>query len=75
MLGGWGEQGWFNLSFNAGTSCRMLSQMCGNWYFLRFLFNEGSFTQMDMASLMFLDVPLCFPVYEGKAVWTEWVIC
>ena len=42
---------------------------------LRVLFSEGSFTWMNIASLLFLDVPLYFPVYGVDALWTEWVAC
>ena len=45
------------LSCNIGVSCRMLSHIYGNWYFPWFLFKEGSFTQINMASLVFLEVP------------------
>ena len=38
-------------------SCRTWLQMCGSLYFLKFLFSEGPFTQMYMASLMFLKTP------------------
>ena len=44
------------LSCNAGVSYKMLSHICGSWYFPKFLFKEGSFTWMNMASLMFLEV-------------------
>ena len=45
------------LSCRIRVSCRMLSHMCGNWYLPRFLFKEGSFTLINIASLMFLEVP------------------
>ena len=35
----------------------MWLQICGTWYFPKFLINEGSFTQMNIASLMFLIFP------------------
>ena len=67
------------LEFNAGVSCRMLSQMCGNSYFPRFLFKEGSFTWMNMASLMFLEVP-CASLYmmlmqSGLSEWPIELLC
>ena len=77
-VGGMG-QGRVYLSCRAGVSCRMLSQMCVNWYSLQFLFNEGSFTQMNMTSLMFLDVPcdsLCMIVkYSGLSGWPVELLC
>ena len=41
-------------------SCKTWSQMCGSWYFPKFLLSEGSFTQMYTASLMFLMTPWDF---------------
>ena len=45
------------LSCSIGVSWRMLSHMCSSWYFPRFLFKVGSFTLINMASLMYLKVP------------------
>ena len=48
------------------------------WHLPKFLFNERSFNQMNMASLMFPVVPcssLWFPMYYGEAVWTDWMPC
>ena len=42
---------------DTGVSCKMLSQMCGSWYFSRFLLRDGSLTCMNMASFMFLEGP------------------
>ena len=42
------------LTCNAGVSCKMLSQMCDSWHFPKFLFSNGSFTLMNIASVMFL---------------------
>ena len=50
------------LTCNAGVSHKMLSQICGSWYFPRFLLSEGSLMHINMASLMFLEelcVSLC----------------
>ena len=67
------------LSCNVGVSCKMLSHICGSWYFPRFLFNEGSFTQMNMSSLMFLEVPctsLCMMVKQsGLSGWPVELLC
>ena len=43
------------LSCNVGVPCSMLSHMCGSWYFLRFLFNVGSLTLINIASFMVLE--------------------
>ena len=40
------------LSCSVGMSCSMLSQMCGSWYFPRFLFNVGSLTLMNIAMVL-----------------------
>ena len=56
--------------------CRMLSHMCGNWYMARFLFEEGSFTLINMPSLMFLGVSwasLCMML--KKSGYIGWHIC
>ena len=45
------------MTCNAGVSCKVLSRICGNWYFPRFLLSEGSLTCINMASLMFLEEP------------------
>ena len=45
------------LSWRAGLSCRTGSHMCGCWYSPMFLLNEGSFTHMYIASLVFLVTP------------------
>ena len=63
------------LSCSAGVSCRMLSHACGNWYFQMFLFSEGSFTWMNMASLMFLDVPCVSLCMMLKHSALRWVAC
>ena len=42
--------------------------MCGSWYFPMFLFNEGSLTLINMASLTFLVLPcdsLCMMVKQS----------
>ena len=66
-------------SCSAGVSCRILSHTCGNWYFLRFLFNEGSFTWINIASLVFLDVPcvsLCLMLkHTGLSGWPVELLC
>ena len=49
-----------SLSPNALPDSAMYSSgqfMCGSWYVPKFQFKEGSFTQMYMSSLKFLDVP------------------
>ena len=62
------------LSCSIRVSCRILSHMCSNWYLPRFLFKERSFTLINVASLMFLEVPLA-SVYDVKAVWAYWMAC
>ena len=54
-------------------SCRVLSHKCGNWYFPEVSISEGSFTQTNIASLIFLDVP-CFSLcmmlkHSGLSGW------
>ena len=66
------EEGWkgvgstvYYLSCRVGVSCSIGSQKSGNWYFPMFLLSEGSLTQVNMASLMFLVLPcgsLCIMV-------------
>ena len=58
-----------------GVSCRILSHMCGNWYLPGFPFKEGSFTLINMASLMFLEVPwasLCMMLMHSQ--FTRWPV-
>ena len=43
------------LCCRVGDAIRRWSQMCGSWYFPRFLLSVGSCTQMNMASLMVLE--------------------
>ena len=45
------------LSLCTGVSCRIWFHTCGSWFLPKFLFKEGSFALMNMASLMFLIVP------------------
>ena len=40
------------MRWRAWVFCSMWSHFCGSWYLPMFLFNEGSFTWMNMASLM-----------------------
>ena len=53
--------------------------MCGSWYLPKFLFNEGSFTEMTMASLMFLAFPcgsLCTMVKQSGLIgYPEVLLC
>ena len=49
---------WHYLRCNSGDFASTSSQMCGNWNFPMFLFRDGSFTLMNMASLMFLAMLL-----------------
>ena len=46
--------GLYYLSCSDGVSFSTLSQTCGKWNFPKFLFKDGSFTLMYIASLMFL---------------------
>ena len=50
------------LSWSAEVSCRTWSHTCGSWYLPKFLFKEGSFAQINMASLMFLAVT-CYSLW------------
>ena len=67
------------LSWSTGMSWRMLSHTCDNWYFPRFLFGKGSFTWMNMASLMFLELPcvsLCMMLtHSGLSGWPFELLC
>ena len=45
------------LSQSEGVSCKTSSQMCGIWYFPKFLLSEGSLTQIYIVSFMFLVTP------------------
>ena len=45
------------LKYSKGVFCSTLSDMCGSWYFPRFLLRYGSFTQMYIASSMVLVTP------------------
>ena len=54
--GRWGSAVYY-LSCRVGVSCSIGFHMCSNWYFPMFLFSEGSLTQMNMASLMFIVLP------------------
>ena len=70
------EGGLDYLSCNIGESCRMLSNMCSNWYLPRFLFKEGSFTLINMTSLMFLEVSwasLCMKLRQSG--WPVELLC
>ena len=70
---GWVEMGRcgsavYYLSWCVGVSCSIWFQICGNWYFPMFLLSEGSFTWMNMASLIFLVLPcgsLCIMVKQS----------
>ena len=69
--GGWGGE-WgsavYYLSWRVGVSWSIWSQICNNLYFHMFLFREGSMTQINMASLMFLGFPcgsLCIMVKQS----------
>ena len=56
------------LSCSVSMSCSMLSQTCRRWYFPRFLFNVGSLTLINIASLMVLDelwVSLCIMLKQS----------
>ena len=70
---GWGR--FDSLICNACVSCKMLSHMCGSWYFPKFMLSDGSFTYMNMASFMFLEGSLCFLVYDIEALWAEGMSC
>ena len=49
---------WFvGLHWRVGAAWRRWSHMCSSWYFPRFLL-RGVLTQMNMASLMVLDLLL-----------------
>ena len=43
------------LSCKVGDACSRWPHMHGSWYFPRFLFSVGSWTQMNMASLIVLE--------------------
>ena len=45
------------LSWGASVSSRAWSHMCENWFFPKFLLSERSFTQIYIASFMFLVTP------------------
>ena len=53
----WGLVKLTYLNWSAGESCRTWSHMCRSWYFPKFLLREGSFTQIYIASFMFLVIP------------------
>ena len=54
---GWvGEAGRLDsLSCRVGDPCSRWSHICGSWYFPKFLLRVGSWTQMNMTSLMVLE--------------------
>ena len=61
-------KGLFYLSWRAEVSYSVWFQMWGTWYLPKFLFKEESFTQMYMASFMFLVNPcvsLCTKVKQS----------
>ena len=45
------------LNWSDDASCKTWSQMCGSWYFAKFLLSEGSLAHINIASLMFLVIP------------------
>ena len=45
------------LNFNSGDLTNTSSHMCGSWYLPMFLFRDGSFTLINIASLMVLPMP------------------
>ena len=60
----------YYLRCNEGLSCSTWSHIGGSWNFPNFLFRDGSFTLMYMASLIFLvnPVPPC-PLWKNILGW------
>ena len=57
----WGVVAPGYLRYSDGVSCSTSSQILGNWYFPGFLLRDGSFTCMNMASLMVLVMSCHIP--------------
>ena len=63
------------LSCSDGVSCKASSDMCGSWYFLKFLLSDGSLTWMYMVTFVFL-VTLCNTLSTIlKTLRVCWVSC
>ena len=66
------------LSHGDGVSCSTSSHMWGSWHFPRFLFWDGSLTQMYIASFMVLTTPCAYLstiVKHSKSTGVLWSGC
>ena len=62
------------MSWSDGMSCKTLSQMCGSWYFPKFLWSEGSLTHIQCLLYVPGD-PQWFHLEYGEALKAYWVLC
>ena len=56
------------LNFSSGNLTSASSHMCGSWYLPIFLFRDGSFTLINIASLMVLANTLVLPAHYVKII-------
>ena len=63
------------LHCSVGDACSRWCDMCGSWYFPKFLFNGGSCTHMNIASLMVLGWAVDFLVYYAELVGVHGMAC